>query len=553
MEVFSNLLFYSYMNCRKSQVLRQISKKVPVEFLFHNAYELPSHIYQEIMVKGKNGWIYPWKVQIENKALGVTLVERKFEDYQQARSYIINCLKNNTEVYIWAKNKWIPHMELTNSDPEGEHSLTLTSYENGTFSVVDYPFEQAYAEHVIKDGFDHIPIDGRIVTSFIIEDVSPHQDIIDPIKRLFKEAMLAVKEDFSLYDNIVRGYSQLGFETWLTRSIQVFGVISLSRLLTSIFMRHAYNSETTIRQMQNISKAAENIKNYLMKSSFAPQKFDIADFQQRCTMIRELEESALMDLQNELLTGIKKNQLQAKLNPPSQCRITYTTDTSLWLEWKDEQREYEQIEYEIWLNHTRVGVTSGTQYTLGGLEPSHDYTITIKAKNQLGQFSEGVQLEARTSELMVCGNLALYKPVKASSTETVDFACSHVVDNDPHTRWSSDYRDDQWICVDLGLSKKISKIRLHWEGAHPSKYRIESSNNSEDWELIHDEEAGCPGLFELDNLDLIGRFVRVTCIRRATIFGFSLFEFSVFNESNKPFSIQYDRRNEGLRNGSNNS
>ncbi|GAA0383059.1 discoidin domain-containing protein [Paenibacillus motobuensis] len=531
MLLISNPLFHSYMHCRESQVLRQISKKVPIELLFHDAYELTSRVYQEIIVNGENGWSYPWKIKIENKELGIKLVDRTFENYQQARSYIIECLENDSEIYIWVKNKWIPHMEFTNSDLEGEHSLTLTSYDEGKFKVVDYPFEQTYTEHIIQKGFDHISGDTKIVSRFTFEAGVHYQNAIDPIKQLFKESILSIRRDSSFYESVVRAYNELEFEIWLNRSVQAFGVISLSRLLTSMFLKYTSYSDRNVEQMLKISKSTENIKNYLMKSSFTPHKFDIADFQQRCTTIQGLEEDALRELQNELLTGIKRKRLQSELHPPTHCKVIHATDTSLWLEWEDKQREYEQIYYDIWLNNTLVDSTSSLQYTLGNLDPSKNYCVTVKARNHIGQISDGVKVEASTLDVITSGNLALHKPVKASSIENSDFDCIHVVDNDPNTRWSTDYQDEQWIYVDLGLSKTITQIRLHWEGAYPSKYRIEFSDNLEDWNLIYEEVSGEPGVFILEDLDLIGRYVRVTCISRATIFGYSLYELSVFNES----------------------
>ena len=109
------------------------------------------------------------------------------------------------------------------------------------------------------------------------------------------------------------------------------------------------------------------------------------------------------------------------------CKVIHATDTSLWLEWEDKQREYEQIYYDIWLNNTLVDSTSSLQYTLGNLDPSKNYCVTVKARNHIGQISDGVKVEASTLDVITSGNLALHKPVKASSIENSDRITSYNV------------------------------------------------------------------------------------------------------------------------------
>ncbi len=54
-------------------------------------------------------------------------------------------------------------------------------------------------------------------------------------------------------------------------------------------------------------------------------------------------------------------------------------------------------------------------------------------------------------------NLALGKPVKASSVESGDYRADFVNDGDASTRWSTEYADDQWLYIDLGKEDR----RLH--------------------------------------------------------------------------------------------
>src|SRR4249920_3563661 len=54
---------------------------------------------------------------------------------------------------------------------------------------------------------------------------------------------------------------------------------------------------------------------------------------------------------------------------------------------------------------------------------------------------------------------------------------SNAVDGDPGTRWSSAFRDSQWIAVDLGAMTEITRVRLSWEAAYAAAYRIEVSSD----------------------------------------------------------------------------
>ena len=58
--------------------------------------------------------------------------------------------------------------------------------------------------------------------------------------------------------------------------------------------------------------------------------------------------------------------------------------------------------------------------------------------------------------------LAFQKPVTASSTYTPAYKPEYAVDDDPGTYWSSDFKDDAWLAVDLGAAHKIGRVRIQW-------------------------------------------------------------------------------------------
>jgi beta-glucanase (GH16 family) len=128
-------------------------------------------------------------------------------------------------------------------------------------------------------------------------------------------------------------------------------------------------------------------------------------------------------------------------------------------------------------------------------------------------------------------NLALGKPVTVSSTESASVPGSAAVDGNTGTRWSSAYSDPQWIYVDLGATYNISRIRLNWEAAYARSYQLQVSPNASTWTTIYSTTTGDGGIDDRTGLSGSGRYVRMYGTQRATVYGYSLWEFEVFGTS----------------------
>jgi hypothetical protein len=124
-------------------------------------------------------------------------------------------------------------------------------------------------------------------------------------------------------------------------------------------------------------------------------------------------------------------------------------------------------------------------------------------------------------------NLALNSAATASSTEREDWAASKAVDGDPGTRWSSGFSDPQWLQVDLGARWQISEIRLNWENAHATAYRVEVSTDGTTWKSVYSTSNGQGGNVIVEVAKLPARFVRMYGTKRSTDFGYSLLELEV--------------------------
>lgn len=112
-------------------------------------------------------------------------------------------------------------------------------------------------------------------------------------------------------------------------------------------------------------------------------------------------------------------------------------------------------------------------------------------------------------------NLALNRPIAASSEPYVGYGASKAVDGDPNTRWSSLKADMQWIYVDLGARKTINKAVLNWEeNRYAKEYIIQISDDALNWDTIFMQQPSSGGIEMLTGFFGTGRYVKMQGIGR---------------------------------------
>ncbi|MEZ0076406.1 discoidin domain-containing protein [Planotetraspora sp. GP83] len=121
------------------------------------------------------------------------------------------------------------------------------------------------------------------------------------------------------------------------------------------------------------------------------------------------------------------------------------------------------------------------------------------------------------------------KPAIASSVEGTGFEAGKAVDGDATTRWASvEGHDPEWIRVDLGASRTITRVLLNWEDAYGKAYKIQVSPDGSTWTDIYSTTTGNGATDDLTRLSGTGRYVRVYGTARGTSYGYSLYEFQVY-------------------------
>ena len=118
----------------------------------------------------------------------------------------------------------------------------------------------------------------------------------------------------------------------------------------------------------------------------------------------------------------------------------------------------------------------------------------------------------------------------ASSVEgnNPDLAAGKAIDNNPLTRWASQSSDPQWVCLDLGSSVKINRVVINWENAYGKSYKIQVSNDNQNWTDAYSTTNGDGGTDEIRFDPVTARYVRMYGTERVeSNWGYSLYEFKV--------------------------
>jgi len=124
-------------------------------------------------------------------------------------------------------------------------------------------------------------------------------------------------------------------------------------------------------------------------------------------------------------------------------------------------------------------------------------------------------------------NLSLNKSAYVSSTTHGE--ASFVTDGKSDTRWAAAVADNEWIYVDLGNTQPVGGVRLDWEASFGKAYKIQVSNDAQNWKEVYKTDEGVGGPEEITFPEVDARYVRMFGIERGWWFGYSLWSFDVLS------------------------
>jgi hypothetical protein len=113
----------------------------------------------------------------------------------------------------------------------------------------------------------------------------------------------------------------------------------------------------------------------------------------------------------------------------------------------------------------------------------------------------------------------------ASTSENRYHTAEFAFDGDLESRWSSRFEDNQWVMGRLASPARIDQVVLRWEDACASEYVVEGSIDQKAWTEFARRTEWAGGADTINVSPAVeAAYVRVTCIKRKTDWGNSLFE-----------------------------
>ncbi|WP_371499760.1 beta-N-acetylglucosaminidase domain-containing protein [Kitasatospora sp. NBC_00374] len=125
-------------------------------------------------------------------------------------------------------------------------------------------------------------------------------------------------------------------------------------------------------------------------------------------------------------------------------------------------------------------------------------------------------------------DLARNGTASSSGDASASQPASAVADGDPKTRWSAKATDDAWVQIRLPEKTRLGSAVLHWQEAHASSYRLQTSADGVLWTTVAtvDDSTGGTETLRFDAPDT--QYLRVQGVTRATTYGYSLWGVEVY-------------------------
>ncbi|HWZ51359.1 MAG TPA: discoidin domain-containing protein [Granulicella sp.] len=208
----------------------------------------------------------------------------------------------------------------------------------------------------------------------------------------------------------------------------------------------------------------------------------------------------------------------------------------------------------ILVSNTQISNT--ITYTIPAMSASDvgAYTVTVNNAANVPVTSAPAQLTLAPPGM----NLALNMTATSSSTQN---ACTdgtttppysgtdclgpeNAVDGNLGTRWGSATAgapptppvagvDPSWLQVDLGSVQSFNTVIINWENAYATQYQIQYTNadpaTNPTWNVAFTNNTGTGGVETLNFATVQARYIRMYGIQRATQYGYSIYEFQVYN------------------------
>lgn len=82
----------------------------------------------------------------------------------------------------------------------------------------------------------------------------------------------------------------------------------------------------------------------------------------------------------------------------------------------------------------------------------------------------------------------------------------------------------------MGEPKEITYVTLKWEDAHAEHYKLQVSDDVNNWQDVYENAASKGGNEDIKIKSVTARYIRMLGLKRASQWGYSLYEFEVYSK-----------------------
>lgn len=201
---------------------------------------------------------------------------------------------------------------------------------------------------------------------------------------------------------------------------------------------------------------------------------------------------------------------------PTGLKVNNITGNGCKLTWNVSSDNNGVSFYGIFNGTKYLGVSLNNSYTLSGLTQNTSYSITIKARDAAGNWSNASSENTFTT----LENIALKKTAEASSISSTSYSAAKAVDGNNSTQWRSANGDtNPTLTIDLGNFYTLNNIKLSWSTSYATSYLIEISNDGSTFTTLKTLSGQNGGDDEITGLSATTRFVRISVKTRSATTG----------------------------------
>ena len=161
-----------------------------------------------------------------------------------------------------------------------------------------------------------------------------------------------------------------------------------------------------------------------------------------------------------------------------------------------------------------------------------DGTLTIALEGNTLNGIPAIESSGKITLIDVeSANRALNATATATLVETGGRDAKYAIDGDLGTRWSSEYKDNQSLTLDLGFLQTVGTVRIYWETAAGKDYDLLLSADGENWKNVAAVKGNSTAnewlTYEFEPQS--ARYVKMDGHTRVGEYGFSIYEMEVYH------------------------